>query len=107
MDRHEIARKHAQDLAGVLGVTLSQEAVYSYDETGQASAWRVNESSCGARIAINVEDDDNPYGVLETGPLDQPDHLTYYQIMSGLGWIDQGAAGPLVNPLGAAHPALH
>lgn len=108
MTRDQIARRAATEIAATLGVEIANRASYSYRATGAAAAWRIVNNRYGARIAVNVEDVDEPIGVIETGSIDYPVHHLSLRHYGGLGWIESTMAGPtLINPLGASHPVLH
>ncbi len=108
MDKDKLARKIALEVATVLGVTLHERASYSYAATTAAVAWRIEGNRHGARLAVNVEDEDNPIPIIETGPLANPvHHMTLCRF--GATWVEASPYGgpQLVNALGTAHPVLH
>ena len=108
MNRHEQARKAAQEVAEVLGVGIADRAVYTWHRTGAASAWRILGNKHNARMAVNVEDLNAIYALVETGPVSNPEHHIVFKQVDGTGWIDQGEGqGGILSALGSAHPILH
>lgn len=98
----KIARRSAQAIAETLGVELVARASYTFQGTRQAAGWRVKGNRYRARIAVNVEDIDQPVGILETGPLNEPVSHETYLWHADLGWL----AHPLFSTLGSLHPIL-
>ena len=102
-----LAKQVAVEVAAALGVTLVRRASYTYAATGAAAAWRIAGNKYGARLAVNVEDYDNPIPLLETGSLARPIHHASYTRW-GNTWVEASPIGgpQLVNPLGSWHPIL-
>jgi hypothetical protein len=105
--RDYLARRFAEEIADVLNVEISDAASYTYAKTWQAAAWPLVGNVYDARLAVNVEDDDRPYGVVETGSLDDPQfHMILIRFIGT--WVEGSLQGPnLCDALGADHPILH
>ena len=107
MKENRVARKYAKEVAGTLRIEIAGRATYTYSTTGAASAWRIRGSK--ARLAVNVEIEDEPYALVETGRTDNPHYHMLLKTYPGLGWVECNMTTrepELVNALGAAHPIL-
>jgi hypothetical protein len=103
-----LARHYAKQIAAALEVEIGDTPAYTYADTAQAAAWPLVDNRYDARLAVNVETEDRPYGIVETGLLDEPQFQMFVVRYLGA-WVeaDDRCRGPnLSDARGANHPAL-